>query len=125
MTDSMRLGLGPLLLPVPGLLWKRLVAKQAAGFRRSFARLPEAHRRVRAFVVAEIARLGKPVEPERVARELGLPPERVERILAELEARLLFLFRDGRGAVEWAYPVTAAATPHRVQFDGREPIFAA
>jgi len=125
MLDSMLLGLGPLLVPVPGPLWKRGVGRQARALRGAFARLPEDHRRVRAFVVAELPRRGRAVEPERVARELALPLERVQPILAELEARLLFLFRDGQGAVEWAYPVTAAATPHRLRFDGGEEIFAA
>jgi len=125
MMDSMRLGLGPLLVPVPGPLWKRGVEKQARAFQGIFARLSEDQRRVRAFVVAEIPRRGRAVEAEHVARELALPLERVQRILAELEERLLFLFRDRQGAVEWAYPVTAAATPHRLRFDGGEEIFAA
>ncbi len=125
MMDSMRLGLGPMLVPVPGPLWKRGVGKQARTFQGIFARLSGDHRRVRAFVVAELPRRGRAVDPQQVARDLGLPLERVQRILAELEARLLFLFRDGQGAVEWAYPVTAAATPHRLRFDGGEEIFAA
>ncbi len=123
--DSLRLGLGPLLVPLPGPLWKRKVESQAAGAERLLARLPDDHRRVRRFVVGELARRGRAVEPERVARELGLPLDRVERILAELEARLLFLYRDARGAVEWAYPVTAAPTPHRLRFPSGEETFAA
>jgi len=125
MKDAIRLGVGPLLVPVPGPFWRRGVASQARRFQGTFARLSTDHRRVRAFAVAELPRRGRPVEPEHVARELDLPLERVQRILAELEERLLFLFRAGGGAVEWAYPVTAAATPHRLRFDGGEEIFAA
>ncbi len=125
MMDSLRLGLGPLIVPLPGPLWKRGVESQAAGAERLLARQPEDHRRVRRFVVAELTRRGRSVEPEHVARGLGLPLDRVERILAELEARLLFLYRDARGAVEWAYPVTSAPTPHRLRFDSGEEIFAA
>ena len=125
MMDSLRLGLGPLLVPLPGPLWRRKVESQAASAGRLLARLSEDHRRVRRFVVAELGRGGPAVEPEHAARELGLPLDRVERILAELEARLLFLYRDARGAVEWAYPVTAASTPHRLRFDSGEEAFAA
>jgi hypothetical protein len=123
--DSLRMGLGPLLLPVPGPLWTRSVKQQAASAARLFARLPDDQRRVRRFVVRELG-LGAPaVEPEQAARALGLPLERVTRSLAELEAGLLFLYRDGRGAVEWAYPFTAAPTPHRLGFDSGEEAFAA
>jgi len=125
MMDSLRLGLGPLLIPLPGPLWKRRVESQAADAERLLALQPDDHRRVRRFVVAELTRRGRAVEPERIANGVGLPLERVERVLAELEARLLFLYRDDRGAVEWAYPVTAAPTPHRLRFDSGEAIFAA
>lgn len=123
--DSLRVGLGPLLVPLPGPLWRRKVEHQAAGAERLLERLPEDHRAVRRFVVAEIAERARAVAPEHVARELHLPVDRVERILAELEARLLFLYRDARGAVEWAYPVTAARTPHRLRFDSGAETFAA
>jgi hypothetical protein len=38
---------------------------------------------------------------------------------------MTFLFRNEHGAVEWAYPVTAARTPHRVAFSTGERINAA
>jgi hypothetical protein len=125
MSDALRLGLGPLLVPVPGLVWKRQVRAGAARLERLLASLSPDHRRVRNFVVDELTRHGRPIGPDHVARELQLPVERVRRLLEELEAKLLFLFRDGEGAVEWAYPFTAAATPHRLLFDGGEEAFAA
>ena len=51
--------------------------------------------------------------------------ERVLGILDELEAKKAFLFRDGRGAVVWAYPVTAAETPHRLFFKSGDRLYAA
>ena len=53
MMDSLRLGLGPLLVPLPGPLWKRKVESQAAGAEHLLAQLPEDHRRVRRFAVAD------------------------------------------------------------------------
>ena len=123
--DALRLGVGPLFLPVPGPLWKRAVDRQAAGAGRLFAHLPDDHRQVRGIAVAELARSGRAVEAEHIARETGLPPGRVEGILAELEAKLLFLYRNAQGAVEWAYPLTAAPTPHRLRFSSGEEVFAA
>lgn len=123
--DPSNLGLGPLLLPIPGFLWRRSVERQGARAGRLLARLPEEHRRVRRFVVGELARRGRPVEPAQVARELALPRERVEGILSELEGQLLFVYRDAGGAVEWAYPFTAARTPHRLRFDSGEELHAA
>ena len=38
---------------------------------------------------------------------------------------MTFLFGDEWGAVEWAYPVTAAQTPHRLAFSSGERINAA
>jgi hypothetical protein len=78
--------------------------------------MTEEHHQVRDFVVLEIPRVGKPLSPEHIAQALGLPLTRVAEILDELEHNMTFLFRDEQGAVEWAYPVTAARTPHRVTF---------
>jgi len=49
----------------------------------------------------------------------------VLRILDELEKKMTFLYRDEQGAVLWAYPVTAARTPHRITFSSGERISAA
>jgi hypothetical protein len=49
----------------------------------------------------------------------------VTSILADLEARKGFLFRNEDGAVVWAYPVTAEPTPHRIRFKSGETLYAA
>ena len=83
------------------------------------------HHRVRDFVVRELPRSGAPISPAVVASRLGLRPALVARILDDLERNLFFLVRDRRGAVEWAFPVTAAPTPHRLEFSTGERIFGA
>ena len=46
-------------------------------------------------------------------------------LLDDLEKHMTFLFRNAQGAVEWAYPVTVARTPHKVTFSSGEKLFAA
>ncbi len=43
---------------------------------------------------------------ESIAQSLHLPDEGVKVILDDLKKHKTFLFRDERGAVAWAYPVT-------------------
>ena len=110
---------------LPAAIWKRNVRLEA---RRAAGRLElmgPAHHRVRNFVVTELPRAQQPLSPEAIAVGVGLEIERVGEILDELEAHLTFLYRrDGRND-DWAYPVTAENTPHRVTLDNGERFFAA
>ncbi len=83
------------------------------------------HHRVRDYVVMQIPRAGHSLALEDIAQALDLPPNRVSAILDDLEKHLTFLFRNPQGEVEWAYPVTAARTPHHVAFSSGERIDAA
>ncbi len=87
--------------------------------------MTQEHHRVRYFVVDELPRAGKPLEPEYIARQVDLPLERVISILDDLEKHLTFLVRDQAGAVSWAYPVTVDPTPHRLTFKSGERLYAA
>jgi hypothetical protein len=113
------------MLRVPAAVWKRNVRSEA---RRSAARLDfmgPVHHRIRNFVVTELPRAGHPLSPETIAAALDLEPDLVGEILDELEAHLTFLYRsDGRN-VDWAYPVTAEETPHKLTFDNGERFFGA
>jgi hypothetical protein len=84
-----------------------------------------AHHRVRDFAVSELPRLGRALPPEHVAEKTGLPSERVESILNELESHRFFLVRDPQGRVSWAFPVTSEETPHRLELSTGEAIHAA
>jgi hypothetical protein len=66
-----------------------------------------------------------PVPPATLAAALELTIERVRLILDDLEGRLTFLFRDPRGDITWAYPLTAEPMPHRLAFDSGERLYAA
>ncbi len=125
MNDTLLIRRKRRMFRVPAIIWKRNVRSEA---RRAAERLefmgPD-HHRIRNFVVTGLARVQQPLNPEAIAEGVGLPTEQVGEILEELEAKLTFLYRrDGRN-VDWAYPVTAEETPHRVTLDTGERFFGA
>ncbi len=123
--DHLLLGVGRYTLPVPGPIWQRQVARNGEGNRSSLAFMSPDHHRVRDLAVVELPRAGAPLPPELFAKRLALPLDRVAQILDDLERHMTFLFRNGTGAVTWAYPVTVDPTPHRVTFSTGEHIYAA
>jgi hypothetical protein len=120
MKDNLLLGVSRYLLPIPRFIWQRQVRSEA-----HLGSMSDDHHRVRDFVVTQIPKVGKPLSPDCIAQALNLPADRVSFILDDLEKRMTFLFRNPQGAVEWAYPVTAACTPHHVAFSSGERIDAA
>ena len=120
MDDRLLLGLGRYMLPIPRLIWQRMVKGNA---RLDF--MSEEHHRIRNFVVKELPRVTKPLSPKFIARELDLPLTQVTDMLDDLERQLTFLFRNEEGAVAWAYPVTVDPTPHHVTFSTGEQVHAA
>ncbi len=125
MNKSLLLGLGRFLLPIPPQIWRRQVGGSPGHTDEVFRFMSADHHRVRNFAVREIARTGAPLPPAFIAEQLQLPAERVVTILEQLEHHMTFLYRDSQGAVVWAYPVTAAPTPHRVTFSTGERTHAA
>ena len=82
--------------------------------------MSEDHHRVRDFSVLELPRSGSPLSPASIAAQLDLDVPRVTSILDDLEKHLTFLFRNDRGEVTWAYPVTVDETPHHASFSTGE-----
>jgi hypothetical protein len=123
MKDNLLLGLGRHMIPIPRMVWQRLMKTQARALRAGLGFMSEDHHRVRDFVVTELPRAGSPLPPEAIAGALDLDVTRVQSILDELEQHLTFLFRNERGAVTWAYPVTVDETPHHATFSTREQAF--
>ncbi len=123
MRDRLLLGVGRYMLPIPRVVWQRLVA---SGVRKTPARLgfmSEDHHRVRDFAVTELPRTGAPLPPESFAEALDLDMERVGTILDDLEKHLTFVFRTDPRAVTWAYPVTVDETPHHASFSTGEEAY--
>jgi hypothetical protein len=125
MKDSALLGIRRWMVPIPRFIWQRQVRSTARKTRARLASLPDEHTVLHYFCVSELPRAGEPLAPTYIAEKLRRPVERVSALLEDLEKRMTFLYRDVRGAVAWAYPVTADETPHRVTFDTGEQIHAA
>lgn len=125
MSESILVGHENNITRQPGEEWRELLAQAPGRIARRLDFMTEDHHRVRYFVVRELPRLGKPITPEVIAAALGLPLERTNTILDQLEERLFFHVRDEDGAVNWAFPVTAEETPHRLVFNTGERLYAA
>lgn len=125
MNKRLLVGLWRCLLPVPPQLWQGQISKNARGLDDGLDFMTPEHHLVRNFVVREIPSLGQPLSPDIIAGKLGLPLERVIPVLDEMEKRMTFLFRNNRGEVTWAYPVTIDKTPHQISLSTGEQVYAA
>jgi hypothetical protein len=111
------------MIPLPAFIWQRQAQRNRNNAPTAF--MTPDHQRIRDYVVTELPIAGQPLPPELIAARLSLSLERTVAILDDLEKRLTFLFRDEAGAVVWAYPVTAARTPHRFTANTGEALYAA
>jgi hypothetical protein len=125
MEEKILLGRDREILEIPETTWKQELEQipQHSQARLNF--MTDAHRQIRYFVVKEMATRQKPIEPELISEKLGIPLQRVNTILGELERKLFFLVRNERGAVAWAYPITIETTPHKLSFSSGERLYAA
>jgi hypothetical protein len=119
------LGLLNFLIRIPHPVWRREAAHMARSNHSRISFLSEDHHKIRDFVVLELPRYGAPIPPEEISIRLNLPLKRTQEILNELEKGMTFLFRNAKGEVAWAYPVTSDPTPHRMRFNTGEQINAA
>ena len=125
MSNRLLLGFWRMVVSLPQSLWEGQLAKVSQEAAGNLAFMSPDHHRVRDYVVRELPGLGRPIPPDLLSRALDLPLERVQEILDELERGMTFLFRNERGEVTWAYPVTVDRTPHRVSFSTGEQVYAA
>ena len=123
MASRLLLGLGRHMIPIPRAIWEPLMKAGARKTRSRIAFMSTDHHRVRDFTVLELARTGVPLSPESIGTALDLSAERVRVILDDLERHLTFLFRNDRGEVTWAYPVTVDETPHHARFSSGEEAY--
>jgi hypothetical protein len=124
MNNRLLLGISRFLFPVPPLVWQNEVAQSAKRNRARLAFMTPEHHRIRNLVVHELPRVGAPLTPAWIAEQVNLSLDTVVKILEELEQNLTFLFRNAKGAVVWAYPVTVERTPHRITLSTGEQIYA-
>jgi hypothetical protein len=125
MKDKLMLGLWRYMLKVPPFLWEKQIPKAKKKFEAENSFMSKEHGLVYHFVVRELPYTGKPLSPEYIANKLNLSINRVKIILDDLEKRMTFLFRNKKGEVVWAYPVTVDQTPHHLTFNTGEQLYAA
>ncbi len=125
MANQLMSGFWRLMLSVPPWLWEAQVAKARRKIQAGMGFMSPDHRAVHHFAVRALPIYGRPLPPATIATGLGLTEDRTKAILADLEARMTFLFRNPAGEVTWAYPVTVTPTPHQVTFSSGEQLYAA
>ena len=123
MSDRLLLGVGRRMIPIPRIVWRRLIQANARKIGARLGFMSADHHRVRDFVVTELQRRAAPLPPGLIAERLELAADRVSVILDELEKHLTFLVRNAEGAVTWAFPVTVDETPHRARFTTGEDLY--
>lgn len=125
MNKSLLLGISRYILRIPRIIWQRVVSRSTTDAQNRLAFMTGDHHRVREYVVLELPKVNAPIYPQQIAKSLDLNIDQVITLLDDLEKHMTFLFRNGEGAVTWAYPVTVAQTPHRIDFSSGEQIYAA
>ena len=125
MKNKLMMGLWRYMLSVPPFLWEKQIVKGKKKFAAHLAFMSPEHRLVHYFTVQELPRVGKPLAPEFIAAALNISVPRIIAILDDLESHMTFIFRNARGEVEWAYPVTVEKTPHHLRFHTGEQLYAA
>lgn len=125
MNDTIGLGRGAAIHWAPAVQWRQSLAAIPAHSQSRLSFMTEAHHRVRSFVVRELVRQARPLQPEWVAAGLGLPLPQVEAILETLEQKLFFLVRNPRGQVVWAFPFTVEPTAHVLRFSTGQRLYGA
>jgi hypothetical protein len=113
------------ILEISEAQWKSHLTQGPEHTHEMLRFMTEQHHQVRYFSVRELMNTGKPLSPGLISERLGIPIDRVDAILDELEKKLFFLARDEQGAVIWAYPVTVEPTPHRLNFSTGERLYGA
>ncbi len=125
MRETILLGQGCQITEIPRKEWEENLSKLTQHSQTRLGFMSEEHHLVRNFVVRELPRTGQPIQPDYISQGLEIPLARVNTLLDELEKNLFFLFRNLRGAVTWAYPVTVEKTPHNLIFSTGERLYGA
>ncbi len=123
--DHVLVGRDKQIREIPQEMWKQHLAQVPEHSHSRLSFMTKDHHQVRYLAVRELVNRQAPLAPEFISQMLGLPLERVNAILEELESKLFFLVRDEEGQVVWAYPVTVMPTPHRLKFSTGEQLYAA
>ena len=125
MSPVILLGRGDRMVEMPRKQWEEHLSLVPERQKAKLAFMSGEHRILRYFVVRELPRVGAPIDPAFLSEQLHIPHDRVLSVLDDLERNLLFLVRNERGSVSWAFPVTVDRTPHHMAFSTGERLYGA
>ena len=125
MIEQILIGQGDSIRELPRPEWERQFRQVPEHAQNRLDFMSEDHHRVRRLAVMDLAKQGRPLEPDYFVEHLEIDHGRVVEILNELERNLFFLVRNADGAVSWAYPVTVDHTPHSLTFSTGERLYGA
>jgi hypothetical protein len=120
-----RVGLWGTTLPIPAFIINKLISSGIKKAKRNVQRFSEDKKKIHHFVVRQLPKAGRPISLDYISDSLKISPEKVERLVNELENEKTFLYRNNSDGINWAYPVTVEKTPHRVIFSTGEQVNAA
>ena len=119
------MGIWHFMIPLPLFLIKINVNTMAKAICRKSADVSDEERKVHYFVVKSLSDTNEAVTLEYIADQLGIPIERVTAIVDKLERMKTFFYRYDCTGINWAYPVTAEDSGHKVTFDSGAQLNAA
>ena len=119
------IGIWRFMIPLPEAVLKRDIGKVAEAICRKTADVSEEERRLHRFVVMTVTDTKEPVTPEHIAHKLDMSLDRVKDVVEKLEEMKVFFYRYNSIGINWAYPVTAEDTVHKVAFTTGEQCNAA
>jgi hypothetical protein len=123
--NKVLLGIGHRIFPAPVFMSIRETTKMAKNMKIRINKISEEKKRIHHFVVKELANTGQPISLALIARALAIPMDRVSALVDEMEKDKSFFNRYHSEGINWAYPVTADKTPHRITFSTGEQVNAA
>ena len=125
MSETVLIGHGKGISEMPRQAWEEALAGAPERIAARLDFMTEEHHLILDFVVRELPRFAAPIPPELISRQLGLPLQRTQTILDELERSLFFLVSNDEGGVSWAFPGTVDSTGHHLTFSTGDRLDAA
>ena len=119
------MGFRGFLMKIPPLLSEKGARKGEKGAKANAASLSNEERRVHHFIVKNMAVVDAPITDKLIAEKLGMPDNRVLKILDKLEKLKTFIYRSDGNGINWAYPLSLDNTGFKLTASSGEQFFAA
>ena len=119
------MGIWRFMIPLPQAIIKKDISTMANAICRKTADVSDEERKVHYFVVTTMTDTSEPVSSEYIAEKLDMPLDRVRDIVDKLEEMKVFFYKYNSQGINWAYPVTAEDSGHKMTFSAGAQVNAA